>query len=146
MTTPSPDLTHRLTLKGDKKTPTTRFIDTNTVSIAEQLTLMEHEMLQLIKPSEFLKQSWSKSDKESKAPNIMVYIIWFNKVSRWVSTEIVKGNNAQERSVIIGKFIEIGMKLKELRNFNGVMEIISSLHSSSISRLKQSWAVSVTSR
>jgi hypothetical protein len=33
------------------------------------------------------------------------------------------------------------MRLRENNNYNGVMEILSSLHCSSISRLSQSWAL-----
>ena len=47
------------------------------------------------------------------------------------------------RSVVIGKWINIGMKLSELNNFNAVMEIVSALHSAAVSRLHQSWGVSL---
>ena len=56
-------------------------------------------------------KAWSKSHGTEAAPNIVHYIHWFNKVSRWVTTEIIKGNTPQERSVIIGKWIEIGTVL-----------------------------------
>lgn len=118
-----------------------KFSESTPGEIADQLTLLEYQIMTKIRPTEFLKQAWSKQEKDEKAPNIVSYIDWFNKVSRWVSTEIVKGDTPEQRSVIIAKFIQIGMRLKELSNFNGVMEVISSLHSAAISRLKQSWAV-----
>ncbi len=41
-----------------------------------------------------------------------------------------------ERAASINRFIEIGMALNALNNFNGAIEILSALHSSAISRLK----------
>ncbi len=81
--------------------------------MADQITLMEYELLKAVRPYEFLKQAWSKKDGEQRAPNIHNYVKWFNKVSRWVSTEIIKGATPAERSVIIGKFIDVAMVHKE---------------------------------
>lgn len=77
--------------------------------IAEQLSLVEYSLLKHIRSSEFAKQSWSKSDKETKAPNVLKYINWFNKVSNWFATEIVKPQSAEQRSVIIARCIKIGL-------------------------------------
>jgi hypothetical protein len=77
--------------------------------VADQLTLIEYNILKQIKPHEFLKQGWNKHEKEVKAPNILRYIHWFNSVSKWVSTEIVKRATPEERSVLLGKFIQVAM-------------------------------------
>lgn len=90
--------------------------------------LIEYTMLKNIHLSEFLGQAWNKSacqrctfvtqcaltydtseEKEARAPNILKYIAWFNKVSHWVTTEIMKRETAEERAVVIGKFIEMAM-------------------------------------
>jgi hypothetical protein len=48
--------------------------------IANQLTLLEYDLMCNIRPGEFLKQRWNKSEKESEAPNLLKVISWFNKV------------------------------------------------------------------
>lgn len=88
--------------------------------------------------------AWSKKDvaeRERLAPNICKYAKWFNKISMWAATEIIQLKDAGERAVIISKFIIVADELLKHRNFNGVMEMLSALHGSSISRLKQSWAL-----
>eukprot|EP01091_Cochliopodium_minus_P017294 TRINITY_DN6730_c0_g1_i1.p1 TRINITY_DN6730_c0_g1~~TRINITY_DN6730_c0_g1_i1.p1 ORF type:complete len:1091 (-),score=358.16 TRINITY_DN6730_c0_g1_i1:946-4218(-) len=113
-------------------------VEFSTSAIAEQMTLIEHENYSKVKPWEFLKQSWTK--KPESCPAAMGVINWFNKMSQWAATEIIKGEDPERRGIIISKFIEICVRCAELRNFGGVMEILSALHNSAISRLKRSWA------
>jgi hypothetical protein len=80
-------------------------IDADT--IAEQITLIEYQLVKKIDPFEFLNQHWMKDNKLKLAPNVLNYIAWFNKISSWISTEIIKRNSAEERSVVIGKFIQM---------------------------------------
>jgi son of sevenless-like protein len=50
--------------------------------IARQLTLIEFELFQKIKPWEFLGLQWNKKDKDLKAPNILAMIQRFNQVQK----------------------------------------------------------------
>jgi hypothetical protein len=113
-------------------------LDLNTDEIAEQITLIEHELFRAIEPVELLNQNWSKHMEMS--PHILEYIQWFNKMCQWAATEIIKEDNPEMRAVIITKFIKIADRLAELNNFNGLMEILASLEGSSIRRLKMTWA------
>eukprot|EP01102_Stenamoeba_stenopodia_P014624 TRINITY_DN4881_c0_g1_i2.p1 TRINITY_DN4881_c0_g1~~TRINITY_DN4881_c0_g1_i2.p1 ORF type:complete len:1169 (+),score=349.70 TRINITY_DN4881_c0_g1_i2:173-3679(+) len=114
--------------------------DLNPEEVARQLTLIEYDLYKAIKPWECLGQAWAKKDKEIKAPNIIAMIKRFNYVSRWVATEIVKGETLKDRTNILKTMLEVAEKCKMLNNFNGMMEIISGLQSSAIYRLKQTWA------
>ena len=60
------------------------FLELNSRLIAEQLTLLESDLLRNITIPEFLKLAWTKKDKETRAPRLLAYINWFNIVSRWV--------------------------------------------------------------
>lgn len=110
-------------------------------NVAQQLTLIEYTLLNDIRLTELYGQAWNKEGKDERAPNVLKYISWFNRVSRWVCTEIITLSGEVERAAAITKFIEIGKELFLLNNFNGVIEILSALHSSSIARLKDSWAL-----
>ncbi len=110
-------------------------------NVAEQLTLIEFSLLADIKLSELCGQAWNKEGKEERALNVLQYIAWFNRVSRWVVTLIITQREALERSVAITKIIELGVALSVLNNYNGVIEILSALHSSAISRLKETWSL-----
>lgn len=41
---------------------------------------------------------------------------------------------------MISKLVRLGPALMKLNNYNGIMEIVSALHSAPISRLKEMWA------
>ncbi len=90
-------------------------------------------------------------------------------MSKWVQKEILVAESIpRQRASVIGKLLEICdvcfiiyvasyahalivicvltimQQLKELQNYNGIMEIVSGLNTSSIFRLKQSWGVCFT--
>ncbi|GAM27386.1 hypothetical protein SAMD00019534_105610 [Acytostelium subglobosum LB1] len=106
--------------------------------IARELTIMEYELIAALGTHEFSQKAWTK---EGQAANIRNFVTWFNRISSWVTTKIISKETPEERAVIIEAFINIAHCAKELKNYNCVMEIIASLHNSSISRLKNSWAL-----
>jgi len=116
------------------------FMDLHPVEVARQLTLIEHELLEKIRPFEFLGQAWTKKDKEVRAPNILTMIKRFNQVSGWVAQEIVTCKGLSERREVLKKVIDVAEMLKQYQNFNGLMEIISALLQTPVYRLKQTWA------
>ncbi|KAF2076013.1 hypothetical protein CYY_002673 [Polysphondylium violaceum] len=105
--------------------------------IAKELTIMEWELISALTINEFSHKTF----KGNKAVNITNLTVWFNRISSWVSTKIISKETPEERATIIEAFISIAMFAKELKNYNCVMEILGSLHNSSISRLKNSWAL-----
>lgn len=112
------------------------------IELARQLTLIEYKLFAAIKPSECVAQHWMSKKKDELAPNILKMISRFNEVSNWVSSEIVKCTDLAQRTTVLKMVIDIAENCYKLNNFNAVMEIISGLHSSSVFRLKQTWAVS----
>eukprot|EP01100_Stratorugosa_tubuloviscum_P012523 TRINITY_DN597_c0_g2_i10.p1 TRINITY_DN597_c0_g2~~TRINITY_DN597_c0_g2_i10.p1 ORF type:complete len:877 (+),score=349.05 TRINITY_DN597_c0_g2_i10:674-3304(+) len=109
--------------------------------LANQLTLLEFEIAQRIRCDEYLKQRWNKSGKEQAAAQLLFAIDWFNKISAWFCTIVVKESSPASRAQIIQYLIVLANKLLALNNFNGVMEVLSALHNTAIDRLKQSWAM-----
>lgn len=81
-----------------------------------------------------------------------------NRVTGWVTTEILKHPSVKSRYLfyrnilsvadtdscrteILCHFIDILSNLYALKNFNSLIHVLSSLHSSTISKLKRSWNV-----
>ena len=56
-------------------------------------------------------------------------------------TQIITQPEALNRAAAIVRFVSIGVALSSMNNFNGVIEILSALHSSAIARLKETWAL-----
>jgi RasGEF domain len=90
-----------------------------------------------------------KDDKEVRAPNIIRMVRWSNHVIQWLVTEIVSlKDNLKQRCLMMEKIITIGKvskninrkHLNALNNFNGIKEILAALQSSSVYRLKKTFA------
>eukprot|EP01132_Coremiostelium_polycephalum_P002390 gene2390-2955_t len=119
--------------------------------VAQQYTILELESLISIHPRELLGFSVGlvlSSDLEKEPekwkqlnfPHIFEYIRWFDKMTLLVSTEIIKQRDIKQRADVIEKYIKIALEYMSLWNFNGVMQILSSLHSEPIARLHASWS------
>jgi hypothetical protein len=117
-------------------------ITTKTMSVelvAQQLTLMEWHMLRAIRPSELLRQAWSRPGAQSRAPNVVRYMRWYNNVRAWAASEVLRGSTPVTRAVALRKLIRVTTALFELRNFNGVMELLSALNAAPVFRLRRTW-------
>ncbi len=57
------------------------------VQLARQLTLMEAEYFNAIKPWELLNLAWSRKGKEEKAPNVLVMIGHSNTLSPYIGIQ-----------------------------------------------------------
>eukprot|EP01102_Stenamoeba_stenopodia_P019884 TRINITY_DN7603_c0_g1_i1.p1 TRINITY_DN7603_c0_g1~~TRINITY_DN7603_c0_g1_i1.p1 ORF type:complete len:929 (-),score=165.64 TRINITY_DN7603_c0_g1_i1:115-2901(-) len=108
--------------------------------IAAQLTLVEWNMFQKIVPVEFYSGSWLKRNKVS-ATNLTNMAKFFNQVSYWVSTEIVRAwhISPKRQLSVVKRFLKIAEELQKLNNFDCLMAILSGLSNASISRLKHMW-------
>jgi hypothetical protein len=117
-------------------------ITTKTMSVelvAQQLTLIEWHMLRAIRPSELLRQAWSRPGAQTRAPNVARYMRWYNNVRAWAASEVLRGSTPVTRAVALRKLIRVTTALFELRNFNGVMELLSALNAAPVFRLRRTW-------
>jgi len=115
-----------------------KFVDINPNELARQLTLIEMEMFIKIEPREFLLYCKTKTNKKNLS-NIQSILEHFQIMTNWVSSEILKPEDPNGRAQILNKFITIANKCFKLNNFNSLMEIVSSLKSEGIARLKETW-------
>jgi len=116
------------------------FMDIEPADAARQLTLLESAIFRRIAHTEFHHLNWKKEDGKKIAPNILKLVERFNQVSYWVSTEIVMQSELRDRVACVRRFITIAEHLRDLGNYNGVMEIIGGLNSFVVSRLQATWA------
>jgi vacuolar-type H+-ATPase subunit I/STV1 len=63
----------------------------------------------------------------------------FNLFSNWVSCELVTKALKDDRIDTLKKFIDLLDELHNLNNFNGMMEVISGINSSSVRRMKKTF-------
>jgi len=88
-------------------------------------------------PIEFLDLRWQKKNKRDLAPNIINMIDRFNYISSWVATTICTAENIKDRKRVLKRYIDITISLKQIHNYNGMMEIWSGISRGPIYRLKR---------
>lgn len=113
----------------------------NPVEVARQITLMEFGIFEKITPEELLTLGWATDSKEWVAPNITQLISKSNSITEWVTQCLLKTESLRLRRNLLRMFIEICDACLEMNNFNTLFEIMMSLTSQPIYRLKQTWQV-----
>eukprot|EP00761_Pharyngomonas_kirbyi_P009972 gb/GECH01009990.1/.p1 GENE.gb/GECH01009990.1/~~gb/GECH01009990.1/.p1 ORF type:complete len:854 (+),score=250.42 gb/GECH01009990.1/:1-2562(+) len=110
--------------------------DIDELEIARQLTIVEHDLFREIQPSELLNQAWNKPKIRHRSPHVYQMIQRFNKVSEWVSTQIVTPRYIRERKARMLKFIKIAEHALQLNNFNTLLAIGSGIQNAAVHRLR----------
>eukprot|EP01097_Dermamoeba_algensis_P006799 TRINITY_DN4237_c0_g1_i1.p1 TRINITY_DN4237_c0_g1~~TRINITY_DN4237_c0_g1_i1.p1 ORF type:complete len:396 (-),score=88.60 TRINITY_DN4237_c0_g1_i1:844-2031(-) len=104
--------------------------------VARQLTLLDYDIYQAIKPTELLSKNWLLEESRYLAPNIGIMIKRFNDVSRWVATTILKTSQVKQRTKVLLRFLKIAEYLKQMNSLNTLMAFYCGLINSAVSRLK----------
>ncbi|CAF1240781.1 unnamed protein product [Adineta ricciae] len=120
------------------------FLDMSSIRIAEQLTIVDAELLKRVLPYECLtlgKNSISRGGLTSKRSLSTVdkTIQHFNAVTYRVVATILKENNEQIRARVMEKWIDIAFECRQLRNFSSLTAILNGLQSGCIYRLITAW-------
>jgi son of sevenless-like protein len=111
----------------------------SSVEIARQLTLIEFEIFENIRPKELLNQAWNKENRHHISPNVNALAERTNLVVNWVSQEILKHENLKNRTHALRKFIKVARECRKLNNYNACFELVAALNSIAVHRLKKTW-------
>jgi len=125
-----------------KKSVTQYFILNNfsAVAIAEQLSLMDCDMLKKIEHVGFLNQSWNKEKLQYRALSLIYFIERLNQYSYWISTMILLQPKKRDRVAILEKILDISKNLLEVqKNYHAVAGIVVGLNLAAVSRLKHTF-------
>ncbi|KAF5272321.1 hypothetical protein FQA39_LY07922 [Lamprigera yunnana] len=114
--------------------------------LAQQLTHVELERLSYIGPEEFV-QAFAKENPHietsfkdmKKTHNLEQYVQWFNRLSYFVATQVIRHLKKKQRVRVVEYWIETGRECFNIGNFNSLMAIIAGLNMSPVSRLKKTW-------
>lgn len=105
--------------------------------IAKQLIYVEHLYQKSIRTEELVFADWDLQKKhEKKSPNVIKYVKYADKVSFWISTEVLTANES-ERSDIITLFLEVANVALSLNSFATAMQIYVGLFK--FKDLKKTW-------
>ena len=109
--------------------------------LARQLTLIEHELYRQVTVTGLLDYVITKR-KNSGAEKVREVIVHFNKISDWISSEIVKEVDDDKRVFLLKQYVFLGKMLQEINNMNGMMEMWSGLNSAPVRKVQATWNVS----
>lgn len=88
-----------------------------------------------------MNQNWTRNNKAEVAPKLTQFIQQFNRFSSIVSSSIVKFKDTKQRVQVLTLFLLVAEECRLLNNYNTVIEIVATLHSSPIARLNITWKV-----
>jgi hypothetical protein len=109
------------------------------LEIARQLSLISSFLLSKVKVSELFYARWTKGEKYTTSPHIMKCIDRFNKLSLWVTEEVLSYDKSNDRAKAIEKFILVAKECVNLNNFNDCFNIVNALNTFPVKRLNKSW-------
>ncbi|KAF9544274.1 hypothetical protein EC957_012237 [Mortierella hygrophila] len=118
-----------------------KFLELDPLEFARQLTIMEANYFNKIKPIECLAKAWMSDDPEiaAKAANIKKMIETSNLFSNWIDEIVLGEKDPKKRAAILRHLIAVAEKLRQLNNFSMLSATTAALSHSPIHRLKRTW-------
>ncbi|KAF9362102.1 hypothetical protein BGX34_006712 [Mortierella sp. NVP85] len=112
-----------------------RFIDIDPLEFARQLTILEANCYNRIKPVECLNKAWTSEDPAiaAKSANIKKMIEASNLYSNWINEIVMAEKDPKKRAAIIKH------KLRQLNNFSMLSATTAALAHCAVHRLKRTW-------
>ncbi|KAF4967887.1 hypothetical protein FSARC_4627 [Fusarium sarcochroum] len=115
-------------------------LDFDALELARQLTIKQMNIFSSILPEELLASQWMKKGGVD-APNVKAMSSLSTDLSNLVAETILQQQEVKKRAQVIKQWIKVAHQCLELHNYDGLMAIICSLNSSTISRLRKTWDV-----
>jgi len=104
--------------------------------VASQLTLIDYNMLRKITEDELCSIGWDKKD-DTKSANVNAMVDRWNKVSMWVSSEIIYASDKMDKHKLIKWFIILADKLLDMKNYHTMMAIVAGVNTLYVSRVNE---------
>lgn len=122
----------------------------DSLSIAQQMTLIEREILGEVDWNELLNLNLSHSPPQATSwlqllvqneslSGINLAISRFNLTVDWVISEIVLTSDVKLRRNTIQRFIHVAEHCRVFQNYNTMMEIVLALGSTAVQRSSEAW-------
>ncbi|TFK20601.1 ras GEF [Coprinopsis marcescibilis] len=113
-----------------------KFLAVEPLELARQLTIIEAEMFQRIRPNECLNRARFNN---GNTDNIALVIQMSNKISEWVAELILSKDDPWKRGQIVKHCISTADRCRKLTNFSTMFAIVSGLNGPPIRRLQETW-------
>lgn len=134
---PPPTLISRALTKAS--TDRCSITDFEALEVARQLTLIVSRYYCAVKADELLMSNLHK--QEGRSPNVRALARVSTDLANLVTNTVLYTEDAKKRALLLRQWIKIAQSCEELRNYDSLMAIMCAINSSTISRLKRTWAM-----
>jgi len=108
-------------------------LDLEPVEVAEQVTLLEHNLFCRVKRTELID---SKQETYANLKELQAFQIhWMD----WMISQVVGSPDTGEASKKIAFLLEMSTWMERIRNYNGMFQVLTVLESTSVYRLRKAW-------
>ncbi|KAJ2869983.1 Ras guanine nucleotide exchange factor bud5, partial [Coemansia aciculifera] len=119
---------------------TSHILQVSPADVACQLTIIESSCFCQIMPFELLNKEFSRGHC-SHAVNVRQMTRWCTQITRWASLMILSGLTPERRCRVLKYFIQLGIQLLALKNYDAVMAVKAAIFCAAVMRLKQTWSL-----
>ncbi|KAF9364825.1 hypothetical protein BGX34_000290 [Mortierella sp. NVP85] len=118
-----------------------KFLELDPLEFARQITIMEANVYNKIRPVECLAKAWMSKDPvlAAKAVNIKKMIETSNLYANWINELVLSEKEVKKRVLVIRHLVLVAEKLRSLNNFSMLSATMAALSQSPIHRLKRTW-------
>ncbi|KAJ6557299.1 ras guanine nucleotide exchange factor domain-containing protein [Mycena vulgaris] len=114
-----------------------KLLDIDPLELARQLTIMESQLYQRIRPMECLQRA--REQRTENIDNITVVIQTSNKIALWVAESVLSKEDSRRRAAAVKHLISVADRCRTLNNFSTMLAITAGLNTPPIRRLKRTW-------
>ena len=111
----------------------------DSTEIAQYLTCISYQLMRNINQKELLNKNFASKDKLIRAPNVMKMIDRFNKLVLFIIEDIFSYDSKKIRCQCIEKWVDVGLKLQELHNYNDLVMINTCFVNLTLNKLKNTF-------
>jgi len=111
------------------------FLKASASDIAQQLSLIQRNMLKKVCPVELVRDVWMAESADRLAPNLSAHVDFCNQKTLWLQEAIVSAKKDSERKKVISHIVDCAEQCLACNNFNGMMLFLSAVESRSIKPL-----------
>uniref|UniRef100_A0A7N8XK48 Rap guanine nucleotide exchange factor 4a n=1 Tax=Mastacembelus armatus TaxID=205130 RepID=A0A7N8XK48_9TELE len=111
--------------------------------VAYHMTAYDWELFHCVHELELIYHTFGKQNIKKTTVNLDLFLRRFNEIQFWVITEMCLCSQLSKRVQLLKKFIKIATHCKEYRNLNAFFAVIMGLSNPAISRLSQTWELTV---
>lgn len=117
-------------------------LDLEPLELARQITLVENALYCSISPLDLLfRQTAFKGEQlGSSSSSIKAMSLLTTQLTNWMGECILRESDIKRRTQLLRFFVRLGDDALDLRNYNLLMAVLGALNSSTVLRLKRTWA------